>query len=412
MNKSMHFTEGIKQALHTVRGNTMRSTLLILGVAIGVATLLAIFTIVQGLSDKIRDDIVSSNAPYLYVARFTGLGGEDIDKKLRRPQVMPECAEAAATVDGANLVDYMFENNDGTILHYENERTNIVQVFGSSETLPYMYSFQMANGRYFTAGERAARERVCVLGDGPAVTLFPNRDPIGKTLRLYGVAYEIVGTIESRRHVFGQMGDNFVAVPWTSFERDFSRGERFDNRTMAVTVEDGHETELVKEELRGVLRIVRKLKPGEPDDFDIVASETYGEMVDSLTGGIAIVLVVLSSIGLMVGGIGVMNIMLISVTERTKEIGLRMAVGSRRKDILRQILVEAALLTGIGGAVGVVLGYGFALLGTKLLHFPFVFNPVVAVVAVVFSAGSGIFFGVYPANRAAKMDPVEALRME
>jgi putative ABC transport system permease protein len=412
LNKSMHFTEGIKQALHSVRSNRMRSLLLIIGVAIGVATLLSIYTIVQGLSEKIRSDIVSSNAPYLYVARYTGLGGEDIHKKLRRPQIMPECADAATTVEGANYVDYMFENNDGTILHYENERTNIVQIFGSSETLPWMYAFTMANGRYYTAGEVAARDRVCVLGDGPASTLFPNRDPIGKTLRLYGVAYEIIGTMESRRHVFGQMGDNFVAVPWTSFERDFSRGDNIDNRTMAVTVKDGYDSSQVSEELRGVLRIARKLKPGEPDDFDIVASETYGEMVDKLTGGVAIVLVVLSSIGLMVGGIGVMNIMLISVTERTKEIGLRMAVGARRSDVLRQILVESATLTAIGGAVGVVVGYGGAILGTKLLHFPFIFNPLIAVMAVMFSAGIGMFFGLYPANRAAKMDPVEALRME
>jgi len=408
----MHFTEGVKQAFRTVRGNKMRSLLLILGVAIGVATLLSIYTIVQGLSEKIRNDIVSSNAPYLYVARYTGLGGEDIQKKLRRPQLMPECADAASTLEGVNYVDYMFENNDGTILHYEKERTNIVQVFGSSETLPYMYAFEMANGRYFTEGEVSGRERVCVLGDGPAVTLFPNRDPIGKMLRLYGVGYEIVGTMESRRHVFGQMGDNFVAIPWTSFERDFSRGDDYDNRTMAVTVKEGYDTAEVSEELRGVIRIARKLRPGEPDNFDIVASETYGEMIDKLTGGVAIVLVVLSSIGLMVGGIGVMNIMLISVTERTKEIGLRMAVGARRRDVLRQILVESAVLTGIGGVAGVVIGYAGAVLGTKLLSFPFVFNPMVALLAVVFSAGIGVFFGLYPANRAAKMDPVEALRME
>jgi len=411
MNNRMHAAEGVRMALAIIRSNVMRSGLLILGVAIGVATLLAIYTIVSGLSGKIRSDIVSSAQPYLYIARYTGLGGEDMDEMMRRPQIMPECIDAMEGVSGVSGVDYMVSGGGGTILHYGDNRTNIVQIFGASDQFTDLYSFTLGEGRNFTAGEVASRRKVCVLGDGPRETLFPKIDPVGKLLRIYGEEYLVVGAIESRRHVLGQMGDNFVVVPWTSYEKDFlNRGE--EDRTLAVTVKDGWELDDVRAEVIGELRKVRGLRPGQDDDFEVVTSETYGELVDQLTQGVALVLVVLSSIGLMVGGIGVMNIMLISVTERTREIGVRMAVGARRADVLRQILVEAATLTSIGGLVGTVLGYLIAWGGTKVLHFPFSFDPLVAVAAVLFSASIGIFFGIYPANRAARMDPVEALRHE
>lgn len=410
MNKGMSLLDILGQAGLVVTGNRLRSLLLILGVAIGVATLLAIYTIVDGLSGRIRNDIVSAAKPYMQVARYHGLGGEDIDEKLRRPQLEPECIDALERVEGVDEVDYMVSTNGGTILTFEDERTNIVQVFGASAIFNNLYSISLETGRFFTFEEQDARRRVCVLGDGPVQTLFKNRDPIGHKLRLYGVEYTIVGAMENRRSVLGQMGDNYVVIPWTSFEKDFY-SDTID-RTMAVTVADGYAPEDVRTDVIGALRIVRKLGPAEENDFDVVASETYADLMDKLTGGVAVVLVVLSSIGLMVGGIGVMNIMLISVTERTREIGVRLAVGGRRRDILRQILVEAATLTGVGGLLGVVLGYAMAWAGTKLLHFPFHINPLVVVAAVLFSAGIGIFFGLYPAGRASRMDPVEALRHE
>jgi len=407
----MHAGEGFAQAFATIRGHKLRSFLLILGVAIGVATLLAMFTIVTGLSGRIRNDIVSSAKPYLYIARYHGLGGEDMEEKLRRPQLMPECIEVLAEVGGVDGTDYMISSGRATVLTYGKERTNLVQVFGASADFHNLYSFGLGEGRFFTYEEQDARRRVCVLGAGPVETLFPNVDPVGKRLRIFGVDYEIVGTMESRRHIFGQMGDNWVVVPWPTYEKDFSNKE-FDDRTVAVTVADGYDSDEVATDVTGVLRRVRGLRPDQENDFEVVASETYGELVGKVTQAVALVLVVMSSIGLMVGGIGVMNIMLISVTERTREIGVRMAVGARRQDVLRQILVESATLTGIGGVVGTVLGYLMAWGGTKVLAFPFGFNPFVAVGAVAFSASIGIFFGMYPANRAAKMDPIEALRHE
>ncbi len=411
MNSHMHASEGFAQAFATIRGHKLRSFLLILGVSIGVATLLAMFTIVTGLSGRIRSDIVSSAKPYLYIARYHGLGGEDIEAKMRRPQLMPECIDALAQVEGVDGVDYMISSGRSTVLTHGKERTNLVQVFGASADFHNLYSYMLGEGRFFTYQEQNARRRVCVLGSSPAETLFPNTDPIGQRLRLFGIDYQIVGIMESSRHILGSIGDGWVVIPWPTYEKDFSNKNR-DDRTVAVTVADGYDSDEVATDVTGALRRVRALGPGEENDFEVVASETYGELVDKVTQAVALVLVVMSSIGLMVGGIGVMNIMLISVTERTKEIGVRMAVGARREDILRQILVESATLTGIGGVVGTALGYLMAWGGTKVLAFPFGFNPLVALGAVAFSAGIGIGFGLYPANRAAKMDPIEALRCE
>ncbi len=407
----VHWRDGMNEAWRTITGNRLRSLLLILGVAIGVTTLLAIFTIVSGLSGRIRDDVVSSNRPYIYISRNSGIGGGDPAEKMRRPQLKPDLEDALARTEGVGLIDYEVSNNSGTVLKYEKEKTQFVQVFGSSQNFPFMFSITTDEGRFFTAGDVTARNRVAVLGYGPRKDLFPNRDPVGKTLRIYGKPYLIIGTMAERKHIIGQLGDNYVCVPWTTFEKDGLK-EGFEDRNIALLVAEGYETDEVISNITGTLRRERRLRAGQKNDFDIVASETYGELIDKVTGGIAMVLVVLSSIGLLVGGIGVMNIMLISVAERTREIGVRMAVGARRQDVLLQVLVEAGILTGIGGVLGIILGY-FASWGmTHLLRFPFAVSPLVTVGAALFSVSIGIFFGLYPANKAAHLDPIVALGRE
>jgi putative ABC transport system permease protein len=407
----LHWYDTVEMALRTITGNRMRSLLLILGVSIGVTTLLGIYTIVNGLSTRIRNDVVSNNRPYIYIARFSGIGGEDPDELMRRPQILPDCIPVLRNVEGVELVDYQVSNGSGMVLKYREEKTNFVQAFGSSENFPYLFSIQVGEGRYFTEGEVTARERVCVLGFGPAKDLFPKQDPIGKEVRIYGKPYRIIGTMKERGHIIGAMGDNYVCVPWTIFEKD-GLHTGVEDRNIAVTVLQGHTAEEVSSNIVGAMRQVRRLRPGQENDFDVVSSETYGELIDKVTGGIALVLVVLSSIGLLVGGIGVMNIMLISVAERTREIGLRMAVGARRKEVLLQVLIEAGVLTGIGGVLGIGLGYLASYGMTKVLRFPFEINPAVTVGAALFSISIGLFFGLYPANKAARMDPVVALGRE
>ncbi len=403
--------EGVGQAFAVIRGHRMRSALLILGVAIGVATLLGMVTIVTGLSERIREDVMSSSRPFVRIMRYVGLGGEDIEEKLRRPQLEPELIPVVGGVEGVAMVNYFIQSHSGTVLHYGKERTNFVQVFGTGDKFPYVYSYDVGEGRFFSTQDVAARARVCVLGYGPRKSLFPRLDPIGTTLRIEGQPYLVVGVMEEQNSIFGSMGENFVVVPWSSFERDFL-GEGMEDRGLTAVVADGYTSDQVIENLTGALRQARRLRPGEPDDFEITSSETFVELIDKITGGIALVLVVLASIGLMVGGIGVMNIMLISVTERTREIGIRMALGARRRDLLFQVLIEAGTLTGLGGALGIGLGYLLSWGATKLLAFPFKFDPLVTLGATLFSVAIGVIFGLYPANRAARLDPIEALRTE
>jgi len=412
MNRAhIHWRDGMDEAWRTITGNRMRSSLLILGVTIGVTTLLAIFTIVNGLSGRIRDDVVSSSRPYIYIARDSGIGGGDSAEKMRRTQLKPELEDALARTEGVGLIDYEVSNNSGTVLKYEKEKTQFVQVFGCSQNFPFMFSIKADEGRFFAASDVTARNRVAVLGYGPRKDLFPNRDPVGKTLRIYGKPYLIIGTMAERKHIIGQLGDNYVCVPWSTFEKDGLK-QGFEDRNIALLVADGYETDEVISNITGTMRRERRLRAGQKNDFDIVASETYGELIDKVTGGIALVLVVLSSIGLLVGGIGVMNIMLISVAERTREIGVRMAVGARRQDVLLQVLVEAGILTGIGGVLGIVLGYLASWGMTHVLRFPFAISPFVTVGAALFSISIGIFFGLYPANKAARLDPIVALGRE
>ncbi len=403
--------DALAQSWRTIRGHRMRSLLLILGVSIGVTTLLAIYTIVTGLSGRIRDDVVSANQPYIYISRDSGIGGGDPAELRRRRQLLPDLIGPVRATEGVDQVDYQVSNGSGSVLKYGKDKTNFVQMFGSSEVFPFMFSIKVAEGRFFTAGDVTASNRVAVLGYGPRKDLFPQIDPIGKTLRIFGKPYRIVGTMAERKHIIGSMGDNFVCLPWTTFEKDGLRGG-FEDRNIALSVLAGYESEEVMSNLTGTLRRERRLRPGQANDFDIVNSETYGELIDKVTGGIALVLVVLSSIGLLVGGIGVMNIMLISVAERTREIGVRMAVGARRQDVLLQVLIEAGILTGIGGVLGIGLGYLASWGMTHVLRFPFVISPAVTIGAALFSVSIGLFFGLYPANKAARLDPIVALGRE
>lgn len=403
--------DGVGEAMRSIRGHRMRSSLLILGVTIGVTTLLAIFTIVSGLSGRIRSDIVSANRPYIYISRFSGMGGADPAEIARRRHLMPELIPGIQATDGVDMVDYEVSNGSGMVLRYGQEKTNFVQAFGCSQNFPFLFSIPVGDGRFFTAQEVAAKERVVVLGYGPREDLFPQIDPIGKILNIYGKPFRIVGTMAARNHIIGSMGDNYVCVPWTTFQKD-CMFVGIEDRNIAVLTGEESDADEVVSNLVGTLRRLRRLRPGEANDFDIISSETYGEMVDKITGGVALVLVVLSSIGLLVGGIGVMNIMLISVAERTREIGVRMALGARRRDVLLQVLIEAGTLTGIGGILGILCGYLASWGMTHLLRFPFEISPAVTIGAALFSVSIGVFFGLYPANRAARMDPIVALGRE
>ncbi|MBN1886242.1 MAG: ABC transporter permease [Candidatus Krumholzibacteriota bacterium] len=402
--------ENVRQAFEVIRTHRLRSSLLIVGVAIGVTTVLAMVTVLTGLGKRIEGDILSANRPYLYITRFDPMEGGDERDRLRRKQLTPEDAAAIAELGTVDRVDIQIDPQNMRVLRYEGERTNLMQVVGSTPNFAYLFSLNLDEGRFFTDFEVEKKRRVVVLGYGPATDLFPNRDPVGKRVRIANHEYEVVGTMQSREHILGAIGDNFAVVPYTSYEKDLSG--RYDDYQIALTVKPEFTIEEGREETIALLRVLRKVAPGEENDFHVTTSETFKEMLENITKGIALVLVVISSIGLMVGGIGVMNIMLISVTERTREVGIRMATGARRSDILTQFLIEAATLTGVGGFIGIVLGLLAARGVANLIHFPYAVPFLWVIVAFVFSASIGIIFGMYPANRAAKMDPITALHYE
>ncbi len=405
--------EAARLALGVMVTHRLRSGLLILGVAIGVAVLMGMVSVLAGLGEKIERDVTSSEKPVITLSKFDFMteGDPESDRILARPDILPGDAKALQDLcPSIDVAEFYIDANRMTVLRYEDRRTRPVAVAGGGPRLPYVYSFSLSHGRYFADGELLTRADIIVLGHGPAEDLFPDVDPIGKRVRLGDEHYRVVGVFDERKTIFGGMGENFAVIPWTTFKKSW--GQRNDPYFVYMTIAEGYTYADVDQEARAVMRARHRLKPGEKDDFALISSDRINEFVKRITGPIGLILLVLSSIGLTVGGIGVMNIMLVSVTERTSEIGLRMALGARRRAILFQFLIEASMLTGIGGVVGVGVGVGLALLLGKLADFPAVIHPGAALAGVVFSAGIGMFFGLYPASRAAKLDPIEALRRE
>jgi len=411
-SRSSLWRENFSQAFEVVRAHRLRSGLLILGVAIGIATVLMMVTVLNGLTGKIYRDMASANRPYVYVQKFDLLvSGENANELSRRPDLTREDADALARMcPGLDRVSYFAESQGNFVVRYGAEKTPPTTILGASENLMDIFTLTVDRGRFYSASEVRYRERVVVLGSGPAGDLFKLEDPIGKFVSINGEKYQVIGTLQSRKHIFGSWSDNFVTIPHTTYAKDIQREQ--DWVTLGATVRAGVPLARGVEEVTHALRVRRGMHPGDENNFDVETSESFINLVKRVTVPIGIVLTIIASIGLLVGGIGVMNIMLISVTERTREIGVRRAIGAERGDIMLQFLVEAGTLTGIGGVVGVVAGTGLAWLVSRLIHFPFALSPAWTVIALFFSVVVGVGFGLYPARRAGDMDPVNALRYE
>ncbi|UCG51894.1 MAG: ABC transporter permease [Candidatus Latescibacterota bacterium] len=405
--------ENIRQAFDIIRTHRMRSGLLILGVAIGIMTILAMVTVMSGLVRKINKDLESANRPYLFVTRYDLFeAGVDEEEMLRRKKLEPEDAEALRNLCPAlDRVCYLVSQGDiAFVLYREGEHTSPIELDGASHTFPEIFSLPIEHGRYFSEIEVSHRKRVVVLGYGPAQDLFSHENPIGKYVNIEKHRYQVIGTFADRKHFIGSISDNFAVIPHTSYRKDFQRDR--DDPAIAANVKGGYTLKDAEEQIVNVMRVRRGLSPGEKSNFFVVTSTAFLEMVSKVTFAISGVLVVIASIGLLVGGIGVMNIMLISVAERTREIGIRRAIGANRRDIVQQFLMESATLTGIGGVIGTGLGTVFAILISRQIHFPFQFSFGWTITAVLFSVSVGVVFGIYPARRAAALDPVDALRYE
>jgi len=400
--------ESMIEAFDIVRQHKLRSGLVILGVMIGVASLMGMVATLAGLEKFIAMSISGNDTPYLSLSKIDFFAGEGHKEWEKRKEFTIDDAfalEALPHVRGVYL-----EYSRGAAVKYKERKSQLIGVVGSNLVMMHIQSMSIEEGRYFTQFELEHRRSVVVLSYQAATGLFPDEDPIGKRVRINQHEYVVMGVFAKRKSLFGSLGETFAVIPYTSFERDYkSRRHELD---ISVIVESPAYLDEVKESMRSLMRARRKVPLGQPDDFAIITVEATLDFTKKLTDAVALVLVVLSSIGLMVGGIGVMVIMLVSVTERTREIGIRKAIGATRGEITWQFLLEAATLSGIGGALGIFIGIGLALLASALLGFPFVLPIGWVIVAVTLSAGVGLFFGIFPARKAARLDPIVALRYE
>jgi putative ABC transport system permease protein len=406
--------ENLAMALDVLSAHKMRSGLIILGVSIGVAALMAVVSIVLGLEASITQDITSSEQTTVMVTKYDFLvvgSDEKFREMMRRKDIKQESVQAVrAGCPSLQEVGYYIEPTEGLpsqMLRYGNEKSRMTQLAGCEASLFGIYNLEMDQGRLFTEQEIRGRAKVMVLGSSPRRNLFPNTDPIGKKVKIGDKEFLVVGTAAERKTLFGDLANNFAMVPYTTYMTSFWKES--DNRIIYASVRPGVDPEHAKDEVIRVMRQERHLKANQADDFTVQTSDAVQNLVKKVTGPIALILMALSSIGLLVGGIGVMNMMLVSVTERTGEIGIRKAVGATRSDILWQFLIEAAALTGLGGILGITVGLGAAAAISASLGLPARFSAYYILVGVLVSISIGIFFGLFPASRASKLDPVKAM---
>jgi putative ABC transport system permease protein len=404
--------ENLVMALETVRTHRVRSGLVILGVAIGVATLMAMVTVLQGFTAKIESEIKDNDRVTFRVVPFTVMERSRMRELRARPQLTAEDRRALLALPELDSVDFNAQQQ-GTpqVFRFRGEKTRPSVLIGVSESFLDVSRIRLDQGRFFSRAEVLRGAQVIVLGSGPAQLLFPHVSPLGKTVRLDSGEFLVVGTMMTRRSLFGSFAENYGVIPYTTFLRLFSDRERRFTRLTAAPAA-GVRLDEATDAVRRVMRQRHRLRVGKPDDFEMVTEDEVLRFTEQLTGPMAIVLVVLSSIALLVGGIGLMAIQLVSVTERTREIGIRKALGARRRDILWQFLIEASTLTGIGGVLGVAGGLGLGALASRIAGFPTIYSTAYSSIAVAFSVGIGIGFGLWPAMQAAKLDPIEALRQE
>jgi putative ABC transport system permease protein len=405
-----HLGEGGRLALGALVAHRLRSALVILGVAIAVATLMGMVAILSGLEAKIVSDVKGGDAPIYSVSRFDDTDGGDWRAMLHRPKLTAEDAEAILSHPEVEAVEIEYGGGDGRVLHQGKNLARLIFVRGTNLSFQKFAVIDLSDGRFFTEAEMTAARNVCVLAERTAKEVFPYEDPVGRRVRIADTDFEVVGVFGKYDSLFGAIAENFAVIPYTTYERRFA--DRQESLMINCFPANTDSVEESVEATRAVLRSRHHLMPGAPDDFSILTSDAAMEFVGKITGPVALVLVIISSIGLMVGGIGVLIIMLVSVTERTAEIGLRKAVGASRREILWQFLFEAATLTLIGGVLGIAAGLGLAKGATQLIAFPFVLPVFWIAIAVGVSAGLGLVFGLYPANRAARLDPIASLRYE
>ena len=406
--------ESALMALDTLRANKLRSSLTILGVSVGVVTVIFMVSIIQGLNKAFADQIESLGSNTIFVSKFApSFGRPPGPDEIHRKDLTMDDAEAlrkeAPSIVGVSPIHRML----AATIRYQDKQTDTPILLGVTPYYEFVHSQYVASGRFVTDIDMQDRSNVVIIGVDVKQSLFPYEDPVDKEVRINGNPYRVIGVMEPLGNFFGQSRDNSIFIPISTFDKYYP--DRPFPEVVFFVIVRPRSRAFVKpaiDEVTDILRRRRRVPAGAPDDFGISSQDSLLDVYNQLTGATALVLTSISFVALMIGGIGVMNIMLVSVTERTKEIGVRKAVGATRLDILSQFLIEAVVLTAIGGIAGLAVGEVASLLMNKYSPLP-AYVPLWAIgVGVGISAAVGIVFGLWPAWKAARLNPIDALRWE
>ena len=433
MLRSGLLSEIVMMAFDTLRGSKMRSALTVLGVVIGITSIVGMTSLIRGFDNSLRDTLSQLGPNTIIVQKWGAVSfgaGKSFLEVARRPNLTVEDARAIQReCPSVAVVDVWlgaFRNTQSRI-YYRNERTKRVAILGATENWAAVNFAKIEAGRLFMPAEVEHRRQVVVLGKGPWESLFPNTDPIGKVVRIGSNQFTVIGVFGKRPSPggFASDEDDIAVIPYGAYEKFYGKVLKgsakispgnfnpavFRTAMIAVVPREG-QREAAMREVEGIMRVRHRLKLDEPSDFDLATQDGILKVWEQISRATFLALVVISSIALMVGGIGVMAIMMISVTERTREIGVRKALGARRREILWQFLIEAAFLTSVGGLLGILFGSGIGLAVHWLSGFPVSLPWWSFALGIGFSASVGIFFGLFPAVKASRLDPIEALRYE